>query len=97
MKLKPWRGKLRQNTHQFTSVISLTEPRRIDEALGLAATLRQLGDIPRDPPRLILGEQLGRRAPASVFVRCWRLTNPVVCGRGYRWHPGYRRQIMLGL
>jgi hypothetical protein len=27
--LKPWRGKLRQNTHQFTSVISLTEPRGI--------------------------------------------------------------------
>ena len=31
-RLKPWRAKLRQNTHQFTSVISLTEPRRIDAA-----------------------------------------------------------------
>jgi hypothetical protein len=29
MKLKPWRGKLRQNTHQFTWVLSLTEPRAI--------------------------------------------------------------------
>src|SRR5262249_14374360 len=26
MKLKPWRGRLRQNTHQFTSAISLTKP-----------------------------------------------------------------------
>ena len=30
--------------------------------------LRQLGDIGRDPPRLILGERLGRGAPARFVL-----------------------------
>jgi hypothetical protein len=29
-------------------------------------------------------------APAPVVVR-----PPVVCGVGYRWHPGYRRCVVL--
>ncbi len=29
-------------------------------------------------------------APAPVVVR-----SPVVCGVGYRWHPGYRRCVVL--
>jgi hypothetical protein len=29
-------------------------------------------------------------APAPVVVR-----PPVVCGAGYRWHPGYRRCVVL--
>jgi hypothetical protein len=30
---------------------------------------RQLGGIHRDPPRLIFGEQLGRRAPLRLLNR----------------------------
>jgi hypothetical protein len=30
--------------------------------------LRQLGDIGRNPPRLILGEQLGGRAPTRLLL-----------------------------
>jgi len=30
--------------------------------------LRQLGDIRRDPPRLIFREQLGRRSPARLVL-----------------------------
>ena len=29
-------------------------------------------------------------APGPVVVR-----TPVVCGAGYRWHPGYRRCVVL--
>jgi hypothetical protein len=32
------------------------------EGLRLPHKLRQLGDVRRDPPRLVFGEQLGRRA-----------------------------------
>jgi hypothetical protein len=30
--------------------------------------LRQLGEVRRHPPRLILGQQLGRRAPTGFFL-----------------------------
>src|SRR5215467_9128689 len=33
----------------------------------LSQQLRQLGDIRRNPPRLIVGEQLGRRSPPCVI------------------------------
>ena len=36
-------------------------------ALGPPQQLRQLGDIRRDPPRLILAEQLGGCAPARLI------------------------------
>jgi hypothetical protein len=38
------------------------------ERLRLPHQLPQLGDVRRDPPRLILGEQLGRRLPAGLLV-----------------------------
>jgi hypothetical protein len=34
----------------------------------LAQQLRQLGDIGRDPPRLILAEQLGRQPPPRLIL-----------------------------
>jgi hypothetical protein len=38
----------------------------VEEALLLPQQLRQLGDIRRNPSRLVFGEQLGRRAPATL-------------------------------
>jgi hypothetical protein len=38
------------------------------EQLSLAQQLRQLGDIHRNPPRLILAEQLGGRASARFIL-----------------------------
>jgi hypothetical protein len=38
----------------------------------LPQSLRQLGDIRRDPPRFIFGEQLGRRTPPGSSLK--RLT-----------------------
>jgi hypothetical protein len=35
---------------------------------GLAQQLWQLRDIGRDPPRLVAGEQLGRRSPARLLL-----------------------------
>ena len=35
--------------------------------LKFAQQLRQLGDIRRDPPRLVLGEELGRRPPVRLI------------------------------
>ena len=37
-------------------------------ALPLPHQLRQLGKVHRDPPRLVAGEQLGRRSPAELFL-----------------------------
>ena len=37
------------------------------QILNLTQKLRQLGDIRRDLPCLVLREQLGRRSPAQVF------------------------------
>ena len=37
-------------------------------ASGLLQQLRQLGDIRRDPPRLIFREQFGRRASAGLIL-----------------------------
>jgi hypothetical protein len=41
-----------------------------DYASGLrrAHQPRQLGDVGRDPPRLVAGEQLGRRSPARLVL-----------------------------
>ena len=30
--------------------------------------LRQLGDVRRDPPRLVFGEQFGRRLPSGLLL-----------------------------
>jgi hypothetical protein len=36
--------------------------------LGLFEQLRQLGDVGRDPARLVLREQLGGRSPAGLAL-----------------------------
>ena len=36
-------------------------------ALVFVQQLRQLGDIHRNPPRLVLGEELGRRPPVRLI------------------------------
>jgi len=36
--------------------------------IHLTQQLRQLGDIRRDPPRLIFGERLGRRSPTGLIL-----------------------------
>jgi|307.fasta_scaffold02302_5 hypothetical protein len=62
MKLKPWRGKLRQNMHRFNSVISLSEPRRINAAYysgaALCSSSGSFGDVhsKRPSPRRSLGD-----------------------------------------
>jgi hypothetical protein len=38
------------------------------EILRFSVQPRQLGDIHRDPPRLVFGEQLGGRSPARLFL-----------------------------
>ncbi len=35
---------------------------------GLPQQLRQLGDVGRDPPRLVAGEQFGRRPPSRFIL-----------------------------
>jgi hypothetical protein len=47
-----------------------------------AQQLRQLGDIRRDPPRLVAGQELGRGAPTGLILEIdMRERLPVVIGR----------------
>src|SRR5215469_6788555 len=57
-------------------------------AIGRALPrLRQLGDVCRDPPRLVLGEQLGCRAPAGLLLEIvWHMRS-TCCPDKAGFHP----------
>jgi hypothetical protein len=49
-----------------------------DPSLGFFQQLRQLGDIGRNPPRLIFDEQLGGRASARFILTLRQKMSPAL-------------------
>jgi hypothetical protein len=57
---------------------------------SLAQQLRQLGDVGRDPPGLVAGEELRRRTPTWLALEIdwaarsynWRLGDPILASIG---------------
>jgi hypothetical protein len=53
--------------------------------------LRQLGDISRDPPRLVFGEQFRRRSPARLILERIMLASTAGFGLVVDLRPASRR------
>jgi hypothetical protein len=57
------------NVSARAEIISVDKAPEALSLLKLPHQLRQLGDIRRDPPRLVFGERLGRRSPAVLIKK----------------------------
>jgi hypothetical protein len=58
----------KRTLEDFQAMSALPPKADIGTGPRMTQQLRQLGDIRRDPPRLIFREQLGRRSPARLVL-----------------------------